>query len=490
MLMVSWTLRTATAVSLAGGLVLAGAVPAVADDPAADVTNPVITSVGLTDGQLVRAVPLFRVTATDDVKVTKVVVTVDTPGDPYANGGCQTSATAGYWICKAVTTTRVRDYYDSTITVQALDAAGNRSAPIVRQVHVDNVAPRMDLTPAPGSSMRSGPVTIEITGVPADITKVEVLDGAFGPVLATLTEAPWSYTWQATDGATQPCFQAFDRVGNISSPCTGYIVDDEEPVITRVDATSMYTTSRVDSGNGWVGGDTGLTPTIDDESPITRTQWRVNGELKSTGSSFSWAAKTIAAPTATVDLQVWDAAGNTASTSFPVNIDRTAPTMVISPAERALVRGTSFVTSLRASDVHGVAYTQFGNQATTSSWVRSGADGPKTLTWLATDSLGNTAEARRTVIVDNTAPGLTVTKRPTNNTKLTKKTTLTAAASDRNGVAKVQLLVNGKVVATDYTAGYHFTLNPKRYGKKFTVQLRAYDKAGNVKYSTKRTYRR
>jgi hypothetical protein len=44
--------------------------------------------------------------------------------------------------------------------------------------------------------------------------------------------------------------------------------------------------------------------------------------------------------------------------------------------------------------------------------------------------------------------------------------------------------------APDRNAGYAFTLNPRQYGKKFTVQLRAYDKAGNWKYSTKRTYHR
>ncbi|MEU8661058.1 hypothetical protein [Actinoplanes philippinensis] len=55
---------------------------------------------------------------------------------------------------------------------------------------------------------------------------------------------------------------------------------------------------------------------------------------------------------------------------------------------------------------------------------------------------------------------------------------------------KVQLLVDGKVVGTDGRAGFAFSLNPKRYGKKFTVQFRAYDRAGNVRYSSKRTYRR
>jgi hypothetical protein len=51
-------------------------------------------------------------------------------------------------------------------------------------------------------------------------------------------------------------------------------------------------------------------------------------------------------------------------------------------------------------------------------------------------------------------------------------------------------VVNGKLVATDTKAGYAFTLNPKRYGKKFSVQLRSYDKAGNVTATAKRTYRR
>jgi Bacterial Ig domain len=80
---------------------------------------------------------------------------------------------------------------------------------------------------------------------------------------------------------------------------------------------------------------------------------------------------------------------------------------------------------------------------------------------------------RRTVYIDNTAPSIAVTTAPKNNAKLTKKVTLKTKASDTYGVAKVQLLVNGKVAATDMKAGYEFTLNPKNYGKTFTVQMRA-----------------
>jgi hypothetical protein len=68
--------------------------------------------------------------------------------------------------------------------------------------------------------------------------------------------------------------------------------------------------------------------------------------------------------------------------------------------------------------------------------------------------------------------------------------TVTASASDKSGVARVQLLVNGKVVATDTTAAYHFTVNTSTYGKTLKVQLRAYDEAGNVTTTSARTWYR
>jgi glycine cleavage system H lipoate-binding protein len=92
-------------------------------------------------------------------------------------------------------------------------------------------------------------------------------------------------------------------------------------------------------------------------------------------------------------------------------------------------------------------------------------------------------------VVDNTKPKLTMTKGPKNGAKVKSSVKVQAAASDKNGIAKVQLLINGKVVATDSKAAYKFTINTKKYGKKFTVKLRAYDKAGNSTTTT-RTWRR
>lgn len=449
--------------------------PAVPDE-----TAPVIEDAGLVPDQLVPAVYTFHPTVRDNVGVTEVA--------GYLNGTIPVSCDVAAAICRLLTVAVPNDT-DATVTLRAFDAAGNVSAASTTRVHVDNVQPTGILSPAAGSSVGSGPVTVTVTGVSADTAKIVMSDGT------TRTEAPWTFSWPAAAGAVAPSFVLTDRAGNRTTRASGYVVDDAAPVITRVDFDGSYSTNRLDTSAGWVGAVSYLRPTITDQSPVTRTEWRVNGVLKSSQSTFFFDARSVTTPTATVEVRAWDAVGNTAAKSFRVNIDKAAPAMTVYPAERALIRGTTFVTSIRATDRNGVAYTTLQAPVhpagpVTSVRLAAGKDGARTLTWLGIDKLGNYAYAKRTVIVDNTLPALKLTKAPKNGAKLTKTATFTVTASDRNGIARVQLLVNGKVVATDTKAGYLVTLNPKKYGKKFTVQLRTYDKAGNVRYTTKRTYHR
>ncbi|MEU4155870.1 Ig-like domain-containing protein [Actinoplanes sp. NPDC026670] len=444
-----------------------------------DQLAPVIAGTGLLDGQKVPAELVFYPAAADNVEVTDLRATVGgVEADCTRTDGCRVSLAS------------LPQNTLATVVVRAADAAGNQSEKSVR-VRVDNVLPSATLSPAPGSSVPSGPVKITLTGVAADVWRIDALDGQ----LRTQLEGdPWSYTWTAVTGAASPAFVLRDLAGNTTTIETGYTVtvDDQPPVITQVDFVGTYSTNRLDTGTGWVGGVSTLKPTIHDASPIVRTEWTVDGVLRSSAPTFAWDARASVTSTATVQLQVWDVAGNTSTRAFPVNIDKTGPTTSITPGHRALIRGTSYVTSVKAADPRGVAVTNLAGRtgSVTSVRVAAGKDGVKTITWVAVDRLGNSSSATRTVIVDNTAPTFKVTRAPKNKSKLSKKMTFTASASDRNGVAKVQLLVNGKVVATDVKAGYSFTLNPKKYGKKFTIQLRAYDKAGNVRYSGKLSYRR
>jgi hypothetical protein len=50
--------------------------------------------------------------------------------------------------------------------------------------------------------------------------------------------------------------------------------------------------------------------------------------------------------------------------------------------------------------------------------------------------------------------------------------------------------VNGKVVSKDVKAGYVLSVNTAKRKKTMKVQVRAYDKLGNVTYTTIRTWYR
>jgi hypothetical protein len=67
---------------------------------------------------------------------------------------------------------------------------------------------------------------------------------------------------------------------------------------------------------------------------------------------------------------------------------------------------------------------------------------------------------------------------------------LAATSSDRNGVTRLELLINGKIVARTGKASYSFAINTKKYGKTIKAQIRAYDRAGNATTTTTRTWHR
>jgi Bacterial Ig domain/Bacterial Ig-like domain len=203
----------------------------------------------------------------------------------------------------------------------------------------------------------------------------------------------------------------------------------------------------------------------------------------------------------TLTIRLVDRFGNVTANDFTATVDNDRPTGVFRPSGTYLrgtftawpydLRDNVYVRSMASYlDDHKGGGTTDRYPLSVRVNSRAVKDGKHVLAFELTDLAGNVGTVRRTVYIDNTVPAIALTKAPKNKAKLTKKVTLKATASDRYGVAKVQLLVDGKVVATDAKAGYQFTLNPKKYGRKFTVQMRAYDRAGNARYSAKRTYTR
>ncbi|GAA4594692.1 hypothetical protein BJY16_001399 [Actinoplanes octamycinicus] len=279
-----------------------------------------------------------------------------------------------------------------------------------------------------------------------------------------------------------------------------------EPAATDVDGPAI--SMSFPQADGYVSVHRPFSIHATDPDDIDRIELSLNGQPAGTVPLTGWDRNQVVLDPATpngplaVTVQAYDRLGNVSELTRTVVVDNDQPVFTGTPGGYFL-RGTVTVSVTGLRDATGPAYLSayFGNHLAVAGTPESPwtvqlnttevQDGGKILTWEVTDKAGNLTQLQRQVCVDNTAPAkVTWLKAPKNKAKLRGKVTIKADAADPFGISRVQLLVNGKVAATDAQRRYSFTLNPKKYGKKFTVQLRAYDQAGNVKYSTKRTYRR
>ncbi|MEV6602378.1 Ig-like domain-containing protein [Actinoplanes sp. NPDC051346] len=357
----------------------------------------------------------------------------------------------------------------------------------------------------------NGPIVFRPTvadGADVRSIKIDATAERFGEIADGASGAPWDVRWNPQNFLDQEVtltLIAVDSAGHWtrSAPVKVYV--------DRWGPTYQLSSLPEPGWGGWyVSVRKPLTLTAADRAGLDRVELLQNGRLVRTvklDNALSGNVSLALDPLTkngrvTLTIRLVDRFGNVAFNDFPhAVVDNDRPTGVFRPSGTHL-RGTFDAWPYEAHDnvwVRSMAsylddHKGGGSTDRHPLNVRVNSrvvqDGKHTLTFELTDLAGNTGVSRRTVYIDNTIPTIAVTKAPKNKAKLTKKVTLKAKANDRYGVAKVQLLVNGKVAATDTKAGYQFTLNPKKYGKKFTVELRAYDKAGNVRYSPKRTYRR
>ncbi|MEV4638200.1 S8 family serine peptidase [Actinoplanes sp. NPDC049548] len=178
--------------------------------------------------------------------------------------------------------------------------------------------------------------------------------------------------------------------------------------------------------------------------------------------------------------------------SLPVADDKVVPaTSFLTPSGSALVRGTVSV-SARAADDQGIAKVELladgvvvGIDRTAPyafSWRSAGRGGNVALGLRAYDRAGNVATATRRVTVDNWGPAVRITS--------ARLGQLTAVSTDRNGIRRMELLVNGKVVRSSGASRHTFAVPAPRFGRTISVRVRAYDRAGNVSYAPTRTWSR
>lgn len=193
-----------------------------------------------------------------------------------------------------------------------------------------------------------------------------------------------------------------------------------------------------------------------------------------------------------------------AAKALTINADTTPPTIgSIRPGQLANVRGTIAVSAASLADnfsgvevvelyVNGAYkgrsyFSPFPLSLNTTAYA-----GRISVQLKVTDKAGNsTMSGSRGLVVDNAKPKVTVNSWPANKAKISGNVPIKVTPSDAtSGVAKVELVVNGKVVATDPKSPYALGLNVAKQAKTMKVYVRVWDKAGNYNVSATRTYYR
>jgi subtilisin family serine protease len=271
------------------------------------------------------------------------------------------------------------------------------------------------------------------------------------------------------DVAAPGTVTTLDQSGNLA-----YDVDDSGKVVPRVRGTSF-------------------------SSPIVAG---IGGLLKAQHPSWTgWSLQHAIEQSATADG--WTTHGEVnASVALGQGVaDTTPPTITgTSPAQNAKVHGTITVTPTGVGDstsgmshislyVNGVYKTYDRTTPFAVSYNTAGLNGTVKLEVRAYDKAGNVKVYDRTVIADNTAPTVKITKAPKSGSKVSGTVKVYFTGSDKYGVKSYQLLINGKVVRT-HNSTAHFEFSAAAYGSKFTVAVRAYDVAGNSRTTSKLSYHR
>ncbi|KUL26333.1 Ig-like domain-containing protein [Actinoplanes awajinensis] len=475
--------RSAAAAVIATTLIAAGGTPAYADDPA----PLAVTSTGLTEDQAIGPSLRFHPVWSEGATITKVEVYRD---------GVLNYTTTNWTAGLRLQLFGKQDAVPVLLTVRAYDAT-NAWAEASTHVVVDVTPPTATISPVGGDLAQVGGIlTVTASDASDDLAEVALYDNNRVAV-ASVTSAPWTITYDTVGGPGHLDVRVTDRAGN-ARQYTGYRIDNQPPTIG--DPTGFLGRA------GRVSGPSRLEIPLSGEA--NHVELRVDGTLvrswdgghsptsygTTTGMGFDYDyGKTPR--TATVTVLVRDVAGNVATRTFPLIVDPAGPTITsLTPANGALVRGATIYATIRATDPDGVAFPEvngcYCSGVPDKLFVDAGADGRKTLVFRVYDKLFNATTVTRTVTVDNTRPTLAIIAAPKSGARVKGTVRVSAKATDRNGVARVELLINGKVVARDATAGYRFAVATKKYGKKFRVQLRAYDRAGNVTTTSTRTWHR
>src|SRR5882762_3015656 len=346
---------------------------------------------------------------------------------------------------------------DEACASQAVDVAGNRSAPFCVTVNIDKNNPTItaSISPAPNANgiNTSTPVTISFTCA-------DPLSGiAVCPNPITVTTTGMNQVFGGT---------AADKAGNAATANVTLNIQTVAPTPPSI----TVSISPAPNAKGWNNSNVtvsfacaaGTNPLATCPPPVA---------VSTEGANQSICGKAI------------DNAGLSATACASVNLDRTPPTITAaaSPAPLANTWNTTpvTVTFTCADSLSGVA-TCPSSQTVSSDGFHQVVSGT------ATDFAGNiSGPAQLTLNIDQTPPSILQFTAPSQLAPGQSGTAI-VNGTDNIGVAAVVIQLNGATVATLTTAPYTTTFtvpNSANAGDTLTLTASVFDAAGNVNSSAR-----
>ena len=312
-----------------------------------------------------------------------------------------------------------------------------------------------------------------------------------GILQSTVSAAPFSYEWSASDlpnGSYSIAAKAYDETGSVGqSAAVTVTVKNPEP-----DKTAPTVTLASPATNSTVTGTTVINAAASDDRAVTRVDYFLNGALRASSNTslygFAWDTKADNNGGYTI------AAGNMGEAS-PVTVtvfnDTAAPAVsIVSPAN-GCAAGTVAVLA-HASDNVGVSKMEFylngalQSSATTApygfNWNTTAfANGTYTLSVKAYDEAGNVGESSVTVAVlnDTTAPTISFGSIFVSGVQVT----VIATGSDDVAVTRMELYIDGSLKHT--TASGLLKVSWNVSVGSHTVAVKAYDSSKNVQSASR-----
>src|SRR5205814_8096998 len=349
----------------------------------------------------------------------------------------------------------------NTITVTAMDAAGNSATCTTSFVVTDNTAPTVVCSATPSAFADAN---CQAT-VPDVLGGVSVSDNCSATNSITLTQSPLAGTLVGP-GTNTITVTATDAAGNSATCTTSFVVtDNTAPTVVCSATPSAFADANCQAAVPNVLGGVSVSDNCSATNSITLIQSPAAGTLVGLGTN-------------TITVTATDAAGNSATctTSFVVT-DNTAPTVVCSATPSAFADANC--QAAVPNVLGGVSVSDNCSATNSITLIQSPAAGTlvglgtNTITVTATDAAGNSATCTTSfVVTDNTAPTVVCSATP-------------SAFADANCQAAVPNVLGGVSVSDNCSATNSITLIQSPAAGTLvglgtnTITVTATDAAGN-----------